>query len=137
MILDQPYLQYKCELVAAGLLDNPDAPGTLFDRRTLLHEYRSRFDGLKPTSKSNLPLGTTGFSCGCRASGEIYLINATAQNKLHICRPPSALGSRLMKTWSIMFPVGPESVVMHPPLDLIVTTDNLYVHEFGVVMRGV
>ena len=35
-----------------------------------------------------------------------------------------------MKSWSLLFPVGPESVVVHPPLDLIVTTDNLYVYEF-------
>ena len=40
MVSGQPHLRYKCELTAAGLLDNQNAPGTLFDRRTRLRTYR-------------------------------------------------------------------------------------------------
>lgn len=124
-ISSQPRLQYKCELAAAGLLDNPHAPGTLSDRRARLHKFRSRFDDLKPIGKSSLPLGATGFCCGYETSGDVYVIYATSRNTLHFCRPPSASGTRPMRTWSPELPFEPERFVIHSPLDLAVITDNV------------
>ena len=88
VVADQPYLQYQCEFAATGLLDNPDAPRTFFDRRTGLHKYRSKFGGLKPTSKSSLPLGVAVYCCGYDTSGDVYVLHATSTNTLHFCRPP-------------------------------------------------
>jgi hypothetical protein len=121
VVSDQPHLQHKCEPAAAGLLDY--APMTLFDRRTCLQKYRSRFDDLEPMN-SSLPLGATGFCCEYETSGDIYVIHVTSTNTLHFCRPPSSSGSRPMKTWSLPLPFEPDHFVIHPPLDLIVITDN-------------
>ena len=124
VIANEPHLQYKCELLAAGLLENPGAHGTFFDRRSSLHAYHSRFDGLKPTGKSSLPLGATGFCWAHESSGDVHALHATSTDTLHFCRPPSASGSRPMKAWSLLLSFEPESFLIHPPLDLVVIADN-------------
>jgi len=125
VVSDQPHLRYRYELSAAGLSDNQDAPGTFFVRRTSLYKYRSRFDGLKPTSKASLPLGVTGFSFEYETSGDVCVIHTTSTNTLHFCRPPLESGSRPMKTWSLPLPPKSGHFAIHPPLDLIVITDNV------------
>ena len=125
VVSGQPHLQYKCELTIAGLLDNPNAPGALFDRRRRLHKYRSRFDDLKPISTSSLSLGETGFCCGYETSGGVYVIYATSQNALHFHRPLSVSENRPMKSWSLPLPFEPEYWITHPPLDLLVLAANL------------
>ena len=123
----QPHLQYKCELAAAALLDNPNVPGTLFDRRTSLRKYRSAFSGLKPTDKSNSPLGQTGYYCGYQSSGNVFVIHTPSTNRLQFHRPPSASGSRPMEIWSFPLAFQPGNFAVHPPLDLIVVADLLCV----------
>lgn len=131
VVLNHPYLQFKCELVAAGLLDNPDTPGTLFDRRTLLHKYRSRFEGLKLITQSSLLLGVVETFRGYKTSGGLYVINAKRRSMFRFCRLTSGSGSQSMKTWSFPLPFAPGRFVIHPPLDLVVTTGNWYVqYEF-------
>ena len=123
VVSDQPHLQYKCELAAAGLLDNPNTPGSFFDRRTRLHKYRSRFDGLEPISKSSLPLGVSGFMCGYGTPGGIFVIHTPSQNTLHFCQPPSESESQPMKTWSSPLSFEVQGFAIYPPLDLIVLAD--------------
>lgn len=125
VVSDQPRLQYQYELAAAGLLEKPDASGTFFDRRTSLHKYRSRFDGLKPTSKSSLLLGTTEPCGGYGTSGDVCVIHEESTNALHFFRPPSASEGWPMETWSLPLEFEPEHFAIHPPLDLIVITDNV------------
>lgn len=120
VILHHPQLQYKCELAAAGLSDNPDAPGAFFDRRTNLHKYRSRFDNLKPARKSRLLLGPTGRACAYDTSGDIYAMLNSSTQTLHFYRLPSTLGNRPMKTWSVTLPFNTRSFKIYPPLDLVV-----------------
>ena len=125
VVSEQQHLQYKCELAAAGLLDNPNAPGALFDRRKSSHKCRLRFDDLNPIGNSSLPLGETVFCYGCEVSGDIHAIYTPSANTFHFCRPPSVSDSRPMKTWSFPVPFEPEYFAIHPPLDLIVITDNV------------
>ena len=123
VVSTQPHLQYQCELAAAGLLDNPNARGTLFDRRTSLRAYRSRFDDLKPVGKSSLSLGVTGYCYAHQSSGDIYVAYTKSTSMLHFFRPPSVSGSRPMKTWCFPLTFQPGQFVIHRPLDLIVIPD--------------
>ena len=123
VVCSQPYLQYKCELAAAGLLDNPNAPGALFDRRTSLRLYRSRFDHITPTGKSSLPLGLAGHRYR-QGSGDVFVLRTPSTNALHFCRPPSASGSRPMKMWHFSLTFEPGHFAIHPPSDLIAVEDN-------------
>ena len=123
VVSDQPHLQYKCELAAAGLLDNPNTSGTLFDRRARLHKYRSRFDSLEPISKSSLPLGVTGLTYGYDASGGVFVIHTPERSTLHFCQPPSVSESQPMKTWSLPLSFEVQQFAIYPPLDLIVLAD--------------
>ncbi|KAF9648107.1 hypothetical protein BDM02DRAFT_2353645 [Thelephora ganbajun] len=134
VVSDQPHLQYRCELAAAGLLDNPDAPETLFKRRTNLRKYRSRFDDLRPVGRSSLSLGMTGFCRGCKNFGDVHVTHATVTDRLHFCRPPSASGSRPVKTWSVPLPFEPERFAIHPPSDLVVTADNMWARLYLMTM---
>ena len=120
VISHHPQLQYKCELAAAGLSDNPDAPGAFFDRRTNLHKYRSRFDDLKPAKKSRLLLGPARFTCAYETYGDIYAMLNSSTQTVHFYRPPSTLGNRPMKTWSLTLPFNTRSFKIYPPSDLVV-----------------
>ena len=124
VVSNQPHLQYKCELVAAGLLDNPNVHRTLFDRRMALRQYRSRFDTLKPTGNSGSPLRTAEPHCMCKASGDVYTIYVTSTRTFHFYRPLSVPGSSVTETWSfqLTFDAGPFAI--HPSLDLILIADN-------------
>ena len=120
----QPHLQYKCELAAAGLLDNPNVHCTLFDRRTALHQYRSRFDALKPTGNSSLPLKNAKPICLHKSAGDVYTIYAAWARTFHFYRPLSVSGSHATETWSFQLTFDAGQFAIHPSLDLIVIADN-------------
>jgi hypothetical protein len=122
VISSEPRLQYECELAAAGFLDNPNAPGTIFDRRRSLRSYLE----MKPVGKQSLPLGLTGFCYTPQRSGDVFVTYDPSRNTLHFCRPPSASGSRPTKTWSfpLNFDLQAGHFLIHFPLDLIVIAQN-------------
>ncbi|KAF9791929.1 hypothetical protein BJ322DRAFT_3349 [Thelephora terrestris] len=123
VISSDPRLQYECELAAAGFLDNPNAPGTIFDRRRSL---RSCLE-MKPVGKQSLSLGLTRLYYTPQRSGDVFVTYDTSRNTLHFCRPPSASGSRPTKTWSfpLNFDFQGGYFLIHFPFDLIVIADNL------------
>jgi hypothetical protein len=123
VISSDPRLQYECELAAAGFLDNPNAPGTIDDRRRSLRSYLE----MKPVGKQSLPLGLTRFCHTPQRSGDVFVTYDTSRNTLHLCRPPSASGSRPTKTWSfpLNFDFQAGYFLIHYPFDLIVIADNL------------
>ena len=118
VISNHPHLQYKCGLAAAGLLDNLNAPATVFERRTSLRRYCSIFYDLQSAVRSNFHLGAVGDDWSCRASGNTFVLQIG--NCLHFYQPASALGSRSMKMWSFPLTFPAKAYTIHPKLDLIV-----------------
>lgn len=56
-----PYTQYRIDLLAVGLEDNPAAHRSLFDKQRALDEYRIKWDAFSPIQQRERKI--EGFSC--------------------------------------------------------------------------
>ena len=128
LIHNLPTLQYRCNLFATGLIDNPSSPCDMAERRKLLEGYAHKWSNAVRAVKSTqkLPPSQSAGWNYAKYLGNGHLVSYSMERDglafLHI---PSVASRKPIECWS--FPPTPFGIfdyAVYPPENLIAAADG-------------
>lgn len=128
MIFSSPALQYRRELFAAGLIDNPHSPCDLTERRRLCKEYVHKWSDAANLAKDvrEVLLEQKSGDWGPGIPGRNLLVGyhheSNAVNLIHI---PPAMSRKPIEQWSLPpFQFRLFGHTTYPPKDVLVAVEE-------------
>ena len=122
LIQASPYINYRADLFAAGLEDNPAVSLPLADKRRAFDEYRTKWDDFGPIQKEQMrKLGNYGGG-SCNASGAgVFGFIADGERSIRFMTLESALRGIPQKVWQVSLPfeLSPQRFTIYPQADVL------------------